>query len=377
MGTPSNTPHRSLASPTAPGQTTQLTRLSGAAVASALWDRLPYYLRGIWGERVDACRAADVLAYIKDDASPVALSAAKDNPRLSDTARQAAAERLATLGLSDADQARLDKHHRTLLTRPRSRLLTHLAGAERADAAVDRLDLLAEVVALRDAQADVQTERSLVRAFRAMFRTRDPFVVWVLVSLTLAAFVLLKRVDESGAIYQTLSLPPNLARPWALLTYPFVHLPAWQHVVLNMAALILVGQILEQVLGHARFLGVYLLCAVGGGLVSILFRLVMDLPVDTVGASGAISGLAGMALFVGLWFQRRYGRIPLRYTTATLVGGVILVSNVLVSATAGTMGVDHGAHLGGLCVGLGIGAALLPTLARQADQRFGRHNRRT
>ena len=87
---------------------------------------------------------------------------------------------------------------------------------------------------------------------------------------------------------------------------------------------------------------------------------------------GLLLGLAGMALFLGLWFQSRYGRVPLRYATSTLLGGVILVSSVLLSATSGDISVDHGAHLGGLALGVGIGAWLRPTLAARADARFGR-----
>ena len=344
-------------------------------MARAAWGALPYYARSVWGTRADATHPEKLRAYLTADASPVALSLAARNDRLPADLRALARLRLGQLGLPPDRVQRLERHFGSLLRRSRAKLLTHISVAERADPELDRLDLLAEVVALRDAQADVQAERSRARAFRAMFQTRDPYVVWLIVCVCSAAFIVFAKAapGSSRGLYAGLVLEPSLARPWTLLTYSFLHvLDDWRHVTLNMISLVLVGQVLEQILGHVRFLGVYLLCAVGGGLASVLFKTAFAIPFATAGASGAISGLAGMALFLGLWFQSRYGRVPLRYATSTLVGGVILVSNVLLSATSGDISVDHGAHLGGLALGVGIGAWLRPTLAARADARFGR-----
>ena len=61
-------------------------------------------------------------------------------------------------------------------------------------------------------------------------------------------------------------------------------------ILFNMWALIFVGPSLEGLLGRARFLAVYLLSAVGGG-VMYYFLAPQNLP--AVGASGAIFGLFG------------------------------------------------------------------------------------
>lgn|GEM_PF-2010540 len=367
---------RPLTSPTEAGQTNHLVRLDGAVVARVAWRVLPYYMRSVWGSRAEAVPLDRVRAYLSADASPVALTLAARNDRLPDDVRDLARLRLGQQGIAPDRVRRLERHLGSLLKRSRSKLLTHISVAERADPELDRLDLLAEVVALREAQADVQAERSLVRAFRSMFVSRDPYVVWIIVCVCFGAFILFDKAAPGGdtrAVYRALVLEPSLSRPWALVTYPYLHLLGeWRHVTLNMISLILVGQVLEQVLGNLRFFGAYMACAVGGGLASVLFKGLFDIPFPTVGASGAISGLAGLALFLGLWFQARFGRIPLRYTTATLVGGVILVSNVLISATSGDISVDHGAHLGGLAVGLGLGAWLRFRLAARADEQFGR-----
>ena len=61
-------------------------------------------------------------------------------------------------------------------------------------------------------------------------------------------------------------------------------------IAFNMWALIFVGPALEGLLGRLRFLGVYLLSAVGGG-VMYYFLAAQNAP--AVGASGAIFGLFG------------------------------------------------------------------------------------
>jgi rhomboid protease GluP len=340
-----------------------------------MWDALPYYLRTGWASRVDGATTPQIARYLQREASPAALELALANPDLDESLHDIAQARLTALNIDSATRQRISRHFKRLLVRSRSKLLQHLSVADRANAEVDRLDLLAEIVALRDAQADVQTERNLARTFRGMFATRDPFVVWVLVCVCFAIFILLAKSDpaDSREVIDALRLEPNLTRPWTLLTHGLLHrIDDWRHIILNMVALILVGQVLEQFMGHIRFLAAFFACMVGGGLLSVLVRIVFDIPFATVGASGAISGLAGMTLFLGLWFQGRYGRIPLRYATPTLIGGVILVSNVLLSATSLDAGVDHGAHVGGLICGIGLGAWLRPKLGERAATHFAR-----
>jgi membrane associated rhomboid family serine protease len=61
-------------------------------------------------------------------------------------------------------------------------------------------------------------------------------------------------------------------------------------IVFNMWALIFVGPALEGLLGRLRFLGVYLLSAVGGG---VMYYFIAPDNAPAVGASGAIFGLFG------------------------------------------------------------------------------------
>ena len=59
--------------------------------------------------------------------------------------------------------------------------------------------------------------------------------------------------------------------PWRFLTAAFLHSPGqYLHIVFNMVALWFVGPTLENTLGRARYITLYLMSAVGGSVGSVL-----------------------------------------------------------------------------------------------------------
>jgi len=353
---------QSLATPTIVGQTSLLTRLDGRVVARAAWEGLPYWLRAAWQHEVMAGSDAAMRHYLERDASPVVLAWAARSEALSPELRALAGARLKV-----PPTARQAAHFQRLIDLPKDRLLAHLAAGDRADPTLDRLDMLAEIVALRGAQTDLRSERALVRTFRTLFRVPEPFAVWCLAALTLALFLVLDvalgpvgSADVRGA----LRLEPGLDRPWSWIGHALVHTDA-RHVLLNMIALAGVGPILELVLGSRGFLLAYAGCALAAGLASTFVKTAFDVPIATVGASGAVAGIAAMTLVLGLHFRRRWGRVPARYAAMTLGGALVWCSAMLVGL--GTPGTDHAAHIGGLLAGMAAGMMLRPTL----DARYG------
>ena len=83
-------------------------------------------------------------------------------------------------------------------------------------------------------------------------------------------------------------------RYWTLITYAWVHAVAmfgssdlfWLHIAANMIPLICLGPALEEMLGHGRFLGLYL----GGAIAAVVIWHLLNLHVyePIMGASGAI-----------------------------------------------------------------------------------------
>ena len=182
-------------------------------------------------------------------------------------------------------------------------------------------------------------------------------VSWVLVGLNvlfyLAEWVYPRTVDylamvaslNDGAIHQVIGVAHGQA--YRLITSAFIHEtglgglgPA--HIIFNMWALILVGPALERLLGHLRFLSLYLLSALGG---SVLFYLLAPASEVALGASGAIFGLFG-AYFV---VSRR-----LRLDTRGIV--ILIVLNLVISF-AFSSAIAWQAHVGGLITGSLIAAA--------------------
>jgi membrane associated rhomboid family serine protease len=79
---------------------------------------------------------------------------------------------------------------------------------------------------------------------------------------------------------------------WQLFTSAFTHLEIW-HIGFNMLALWFLGPQLEQAIGRARFVALYLLSALAGS--TMVYWLAAP-GGSTIGASGAIFGLMGALL---------------------------------------------------------------------------------
>jgi membrane associated rhomboid family serine protease len=196
-----------------------------------------------------------------------------------------------------------------------------------------------------DVAAGQRSVRTPVNQLGGPAGPQRPIVTWVLVALNALAFVL------EG--FPLLGLPPQVNEfvfrlvqinasvpdePYRLLTAAFLHDGIW-HIGLNMLVLVLIGMQLEQVLGRLRFLALYLVSALGGGVLVFL----LDPPEASVlGASGAIFGL-----FSAFFLVARRLRADASSILATI--GINLVLTLLIPR------VSLWGHVGGLLTGAVIG----------------------
>lgn len=144
-------------------------------------------------------------------------------------------------------------------------------------------------------------------------------------------------------VYGELALAPWLVTGgewWRLLTYGFVHL-GLTHIAFNMLSLWFVGRELERVFGRARFLVVYMISILGGGVGVMLFE-----PQGAAGASGAVFGLLGAILVMLLRLRQPPGQIL--FWIGLNVAFSVLVPNISLAG-----------HLGGLVVGAAAAAILV------------------
>lgn len=140
---------------------------------------------------------------------------------------------------------------------------------------------------------------------------------------------------------------------WQLITSAFSHVAVW-HIAFNMMALYFLGPQLEMILGRARFLALYLL---SGLAASTAVMWLSNQHMQTLGASGAIFGLMGALLVVGL---------KIRANVQQLVFWIGL--NVVFTITAGSY-ISWQGHFGGL-LGGGLLAGLVVFAPRQGRVAF-------
>ena len=180
----------------------------------------------------------------------------------------------------------------------------------------------------------------------------------ILLGVNVAVFLLalaVPEVDNLGVNFGPLTLSGQY---WRLATYMFLH-GGFIHIAFNMWCLWDLGALCESLYGRATFAAIYLITGVAGGVASVGWR-----PMGaTVGASGAIFGLAG-ALVASFYL----GESPL--PRAAIAGTLrSLAFFVVINVALGGMfpGVDNACHIGGLISGLILGA-LIATVAPGRDQ---------
>jgi rhomboid protease GluP len=150
------------------------------------------------------------------------------------------------------------------------------------------------------------------------------------------------------------------AQPWRALTSNYVHIGII-HILLNMWCLWNLGLLAERVFGRFTFLLVYTVCGLAGSVASLWWHPM----VKGAGASGAIFGIAG-ALITALYLGKLpVSREALRPTLKSLVS--FAVYNLFIGAAIGI--VDNSAHIGGLVMGLALGAVLGRVLMDEPDRR--------
>jgi membrane associated rhomboid family serine protease len=198
-------------------------------------------------------------------------------------------------------------------------------------------------------------------AYQGSFGFGWGLTTWVkrLLIANVAVFLLTLIVP---GLFEFLAFVPGrvLARPWTLVTYMFVHGGAL-HLLFNMLGLFFFGPPIEARWGSREFLKYYLICGLGGAVLSFVFAGYGAV----VGSSAAVFGI--MLAFAMNWPEAPiyfWGIFPIKAKWLVL----ILAGLSLFSAVTGTRdGVAHFAHLGGFAAGflyLRLGDAFGQRVAR-------------
>lgn len=152
---------------------------------------------------------------------------------------------------------------------------------------------------------------------------------------------------EHGAVY--LEGIYEKGEYWRFLTAMFLHF-GMNHLLNNMLILACSGYILEEALGHFKFLLLYVCSGLAGGVVSYIMMFYSGEQIVSAGASGAIFGVVGGLLWVVIKNKGHYEKISWL--------GLLFMIYLVFSYGLKAGNIDNWDHLGGLVCGFVMGLIL-------------------
>lgn len=169
-----------------------------------------------------------------------------------------------------------------------------------------------------------------------------PFVCLHILAICALVFLGMLFFDSDGMMIRTFGVKRSAilsGEIYRFVTAMFLH-SGWLHLFSNGVMLYYFGIQMERILGHKKFLLVYVFCGLTCGIASILWK-----DVYSVGASGGLFGLMMMALL----FTKKYGELGRgRMNHSTLLFFVVYALAMGFTNTT----TDNLGHLGGLLGGL-------------------------
>ena len=179
-----------------------------------------------------------------------------------------------------------------------------------------------------------------------VFKEHTPYATYALIAINVIVFILMYILGNGsedtmtllkfGALNKILVLAGDYYR---LVTSAFLHIGFW-HLVCNMYALYILGRDIESYFGTLKYLFIYLMSAIVGNLISLLF---LGDYVTSAGASGAVFGLMGALLYFGYNY-----RVTLNNAITKQILPVIILNLAIGFAASG---INNFAHIGGLIGG--------------------------
>lgn len=200
------------------------------------------------------------------------------------------------------------------------------------------------------------------QTIKDIFSFGKPFFVYMLILINVLMYFVLEANGGSQAIDNLIRFGakynPAIIEDgewWRIVSSMFLHI-GFIHLFMNMFAIYYIGALVERTFGSWRFIVIYMLSGIGGGLASFAFT-----PNVAAGASGALYGLIGALLLFGL----NYKRIFFQTIGKGLI--VIIIINLVFSFMVPQ--IDAGAHIGGLITGfIAAGIVHLPNRKKTSTQ---------
>ncbi len=187
-------------------------------------------------------------------------------------------------------------------------------------------------------------EQQMLSGYRQL--AEYSWVTYALIAVNIVIFLLTDlfhwdMLVEKGCLYWYYVLEKH--EFYRVFTCMFLHGDIG-HISSNMLALFAVGDIVERDLGHVRYFLLYLAAGILASGTSIFYYYLRNEYSSSIGASGAIYGVAGALLMMFL-------TNPYLRRQENIIRMGIFVGFLFYSMFLGTAGIDHAAHLGGFIAG--------------------------
>jgi len=175
-------------------------------------------------------------------------------------------------------------------------------------------------------------------------------VLWTIIGINIVVFIIDLMVQYSSLsrnLVYYLALYPRFvwSEPWTLLTSMFMH-GSMLHIFFNMLWLYFFGSYIIMLVGNRKFLLIYFIGGIVGGLFYVW--LAADPLIPVVGASGAVFALGGMLAVMQPKLKVMIMFIPRPIPLWAVVTFSFLIGFILPR-------VAWQGHLGGVLVGVAFG----------------------
>lgn len=197
------------------------------------------------------------------------------------------------------------------------------------------------------------TQGNLKYQFSRLSIAEKLIAINVLVFIVEGLTTFLLRLS-SNSIVQWFELPKDffdfLMQPWSIVTYSFFH-GGFGHLFWNMLLIYFVGRIFLNLFEARRFLNVYLLGVIMGGLFFFLgyniFPAFFDVNAYLIGAS---AGASAILIFVCAYIPNQEVRLIFFNVKLWYIGAFVVLMDLIQLPASGNAG-GHLAHLGGALLG--------------------------
>ena len=175
------------------------------------------------------------------------------------------------------------------------------------------------------------------KVYESVFKPKKIIVTNVIITLCVLVYILQLFNPKLLYLGANISDFVKMGEVYRIITCTFIH-AGIIHLLCNMYSLYIIGSQLETFIGKAHFIFVYIISAISGSLMSLIFT-----AGASVGASGAIFGLLGSLLYFGYHYRIYLGSVLKNQIIP------IIILNILLGFML--PGVDNAAHIGGLIGG--------------------------